>query len=152
MFEAIASILQLLFSADARAAKRRERIVEATRLVGTELENLANLFSFVLEATELDGLIRSDKLHELHALRVRNWNRWVSILGSGAYDLLTQQDRDEIGSLIGVASAAPGDYIAEIFVIQKAVSEARISPQIRAQLAGSIARLRNKAAQLRLAV
>ena len=48
MFETIFSVIPIIFSAEARAEKKRQRQIEATRLVGAELKNLANLFSFVL--------------------------------------------------------------------------------------------------------
>ncbi|MCH8846560.1 MAG: hypothetical protein IIC11_07475 [Proteobacteria bacterium] len=151
MFETIFSVIQIIFSAEARAEKKRQRQIEATRLVGAELKNLANLFSFVLEATDSNGNIKPEMTDELVALRIRNWNQWVSILSSGAYELLEQTDREEIGAIIEVTSAAPGDYINEIFLIQKAESEGKIPIEVRAQFSGSISRLRNKAAQLRLA-
>lgn len=150
MIETILSAIQTLFSFSSREDRKRGRTIETTRLIGVELENLADLFTFVLEASEPNGKIKLEKINELCALRIRNWNRWGSILDSGAYQLLTIANRQEIETAIKIAHAAPGDYIDELFMIQKAESECEISLEIRAQFSGSIAKLRDVAAKLRL--
>jgi len=152
MIETVLGVIQTLFSASARAKKKRERIAEATRLVGVELDNLANLFSLVLEATDPDGKIKSEKISELHALQIRNWSRWQSILESGAFNLIPDEDRKDIESLINIASAAPGDYIEEILLVQNALRDGQISTEVRNQLSGSISRIRDKATKLKLTV
>lgn len=152
MFEVIFSAIQTIFSSSARIEKKREKRLEAIRLVGIELENLADLFSFVIEATEPNGKIKASKVDELAALRIRNWNQWVSILDSGAFELLDSTDKEEIKSLIKVASAAPGDYINEILLIHEAETNGEIPIELRAQFSGSISKIRNKATKLRLEV
>lgn len=147
---AIGPFLDAIWRRRDKEAERHDKQVEVERMVGTELENLANLMSALLSATDLQGRIIASEIQDLDRLRKRNWNRWIQILSSGAYERLSEEDANEIEKLIRIARAAPGDYVDEVYLIQKAISQRRVPPEILRQFADSVDRIRDKGVQLRL--
>jgi hypothetical protein len=148
----VAPILDTLWRRQDKKVERQDNQVEVERLVGTELENLADLMSAVLNATDAQGRIVESQFQDLDRLRKRSWNRWIHILSSGAYERLSKEDGDEIEQLIRIAHAAPGAYVDEVYLVQIAIAERCIPYEIRRRFADSVDRIRDKGVQLKLRI
>jgi hypothetical protein len=146
----VGPILDTFWRRGDKEVERQDKQVEVERLVGIELENLADLMSAVLSATDTQGRIVESQLGDLNRLRKRSWNRWVEILGSGAYGSLSEEDSNEIEKLIRISHAAPGSYVDEVYLIQIAVEEGSVPYEVRRRFADSVDRIRDKGVQLRL--
>ena len=134
-----------------RAERASARRIEAIRLVGAELDALANLMSEVLSSSDPNGVIDTSRLEDLDQLRKRCWNRWQEILESGSFQQLDEGTRCEVENAVTIAHAAPGAYIKEVYFVQMVLAERSLPPTIRQKFASSIARIRDLGTRLRLA-
>ena len=133
--------------------RRREQVLdkrESTKALARELEQLAELMDDLLKATGADGNIVQASTHDLEFRRRRIWNRWCTILGTHGYASRDAGTQAEIERCIEIAHAAPGAYIKEIYLVQIALGNGRISPEVRVRFADALERLRNLAVKLRL--
>lgn len=135
------------------ASWRREAVVDQrdrTRTLAAELDKLAELMSAVLEVTDADGRIQTDKRSDLELLRKRVWNRWVSILGSSGYATHDKELQAEIEQSIKIAHAAPGAYVEEVYLAQIGIAEGYVSRAVRERFATSIHALNDLTTRMRL--
>lgn len=143
----VIELIKAIFSA------RRNHVIEhreTKRILADELEDLADLMDQVLAATGPDGRISADRVPELDRLRQRNWNRWVSILGTDGFASQDPDEQAEVERCVRIAHAAPGSYIDEIFMVQKGLHGGYIPIEIREHFAVSIDRLRDVVTRMRL--
>jgi hypothetical protein len=132
---------------------RREQVLdkrESTKVLAEELERLAELMEDLLKATGAKGSIVQASIHDLELRRRRIWNRWCAILDTHGYASRDAQTRAEIERCIEIAHAAPGAYIEEIYLVQIALGNGRVPPEVRVRFVDAIDRLRNLAVKLKL--
>lgn len=136
-------------------SRRREQALDArdsTKTLAAELDSLAQLMEDVLIIAGPDGRIKAEGTRDLECRRRTVWNRWCAILGSQSYASLDANTKEEIERCIEIAHAAPGAYIKEVYLVQIALGNGSVPPEIRDRFAESIHRLRNLAVKLRLNV
>lgn len=134
-------------------ARRREKVLdkrESSKALAEELERLADLMEDLIKATAADGSILQASTHDLEFRRRRIWNRWCAILATHGHASQDARIQAEIERCIEIAHAAPGAYIEEIYLVQIALGNGRVSPEVRVRFAEAIERLRNFAVKLKL--
>ena len=132
---------------------RRAQVVdqrESIRTLAIEIERLADLMDDLLQVTGSDGVILVPTTKDLEFRRRRIWNRWCTILGSDGYASRDPQMQAELERCIEIAHAAPGAYIREIYLVQTALGNGHVPPDVRTRFAESAERLRNFAVGLKL--
>lgn len=130
---------------------RREDKREREKLeIANELSDLADLFEEVLDATDAEGRINQEKSQELNRLRLRNWNRWITILESRKFENLPENFSNDIKDSIEIAYSAPGAYIKEILILKNSIAEGYIDKKTFKHFANSIDKLRDISVKLKL--
>lgn len=129
-----------------RAEDKRKKTI----ILSDELDKLADLMEKVLEVTTPDGVIQESKVIELDHLRRKVWNRWTFILESKGYREQRTSVKNEVEACIRVAHAAPGDYVEEIYLIQKGLADGFIDKEIRRRFQRCIDRIRDVNTKMRL--
>lgn len=147
MISSIISVIRAVFSVFWRRVDKRER--EKLDLAD-ELSALADLFEDVLKATDAEGRINQEKSQELNRLRLRNWNRWITILESRKFENLPESISKDIKDSVEIAYSAPGAYIKEILIVKNSIADGYIDKKTCRHLANSIDKLRNISVKLKL--